>query len=64
MYHGLADSSPCTELFDLSPSLICLVNSATLLEDQFALLEICPPDKIIALTQRSALVCSAIESKD
>lgn len=46
MYQGLADSSACTEGFDLSPSLICMVNSATILEDQYAILQISPLDKI------------------
>ena len=45
MYQGLADSSACTEVFDFSPSLIYMVNSATLLEDQYAILQISPLDK-------------------
>lgn len=46
MYQGLADSSACTEVFDFSPSLIYMVHSAALLEDQDAILQIIPLDTI------------------
>jgi len=46
MYQGLADVSGYTEVFDLTPSLICMVNSATLLEDQYTILQISLLDQI------------------
>lgn len=60
VYQGLADSSACTEVFDLSPSLIYMVNCATLLEDQYAILQISPLEKNTSalLSQRIALLCS------
>lgn len=64
MDQGLADSSACTDVFDLSPSLICMVNSATILEDQYAILQISPLDKIPLLRQRRALLCSPTEFND